>query len=357
MVTVDSVPPLRLRYVGEMKAPRLTLLLIVFALVASACGDTSTTDDQTTTTAPPTTTAAPATTTAPTPTTTTTQATADEQTVLVYFSVDGDDCAAVEAFERSGPSDTDPVQLALTELLGGPTSEEQTAGAGSFFSSETADALWELDLTDGLLTIEFRDIRFLNNASTSCGSQALLSSLTNTVFQFPTVERVRFTIWGSCSLFWNWLQTECSEVTRDGTIPTPVDVNSLALGSGCTPGPGDLPDGEWFGEAVTVTEDSIEFDLACWFSDPGAIEATLEDGEESPPPNGYYIRNTSTETRLIPVSADVEVRWLAPEGAADLADIGYSEWLAATPERDWLPRVWLTIADGEVVEIEEQYQP
>ena len=356
-VTVDSVPPVPLQYVRRMTKPRIAALVTVFALFVTACGDTSTTDDQTTTTAAPATTAEPTTTAAPEPTTTTTQATADEQPVLVYFSVDGDDCAAVDAFERSGPSDTDPVQLALTELLGGPTSEEEGAGAGSFFTAETADALSELDLSDGLLTVEFRDIRFLNNASTSCGSQALLSSLSNTVFQFDEVERVRFTIWGSCSLFWNWLQTECSEVTRAGTEPAPVDVNSLAQGSGCTPGEGDLPDGTWFGYVSDPATDSLAFDLACWFSGAGAIEATLADGEESPPPNDYYIRNTSTDTRTVPVAADVAVRWLSPEDIANLADIAYNQWIEIRPERDWLPGVWIEIENGVVTSIEEQYQP
>ncbi len=340
-----------------MTTRTIPVLLTALALVVTACGDTSTTDDSTTTTAPAVTTTPTTTTTTAEPTTTTTEASPDEQTVLVYFSVDGDDCAAVEGFERSGPAGTNPIELALTELLGGPTAEEESAGAGSFFSSETADALYEWDLTDGLLTVEFRDIRFLNNASTSCGSQALLASMTDTVFQFPTVERVRFTIFGSCSLFWNWLQTECSEITRLGTEPSPVDVNALAEGSGCTPGTGELPDGRWFGYVTDPTGSGLEFDLACWFSGVGAIEATLEDGEESPPPNDYYIRNSSTETRAVPVAADVVVRWLPPEDIANLAEIDFAEWIEIRPERDWLPAVWLEIENGEVVSIEEQYQP
>jgi spore germination protein GerM len=338
-----------------MRASTLIVIALT-ALLAAACGDTTGTGP-TTTTQPPTTTEAPTTSTAGPTTTSPATTTAAGQTVLVYFSVDGDDCSAVESFERSGPIDADPVELALDQLLGGPTPEEEAAGAGSFFSSETADALYALDLTDGLLTVEFRDIRFLNNASTSCGSQALLSSLTDTVFQFPTVERVRFTIFGSCSLFWNWLQTECSEISRLGTTPTPVDVNALASGSGCTPGPGALPDGTWFGYVSEPANETLAFDLACWFSGVGAIEAALEDGEESPPPNDYYIRNTTTDTRTIPVAANVIVRWLPPEDIANLADIDYSEWVEIRPDRDWLPGVWLEVEGGEVISIEEQYQP
>ncbi len=344
-----------------MNTHRFMALLTALALVTAACGDTTpTTDDSTTTTTPTvtTTTSNPTTTTTAEPTTT---RAAEQQTVLVYFSVDGADCGAVDAFERTGPAGSEPVELALTELLGGPTAGEQGEGAGSFFSSETADTLQAIDLTDGLLTVEFSDIRFLNNASTSCGSQALLSSLSSTALQFDAVERVRFTIWGSCSLFWNWLQSECSDVTRDGTIPAPVDVNSLASGSGCTPGTGDLPDGTWFGYVTGPSLEQLEFDLACWFSGAGAIEATLEDGEESPPPNDYYIRNTSTDTRTLGVADDVAVEWLPPEDIATLTPIEYDEWIRlreeTEAERGWLPGVWIEIADGEVISIEEQYQP
>lgn len=340
-----------------MGARRFAALLAAFALVA-ACGDTAVTEDLTTTQPPNTTMAETSTTTTvPEATTTAPPATTIGQTVLVYFSVDGDDCAAVEAFERTGAAGVDPIELALDQLLGGPTPEEEAAGAGSFFSSETADAVRSLDLSGGLLTVEFSDIRFLNNASTSCGSTALLSSLKDTVFQFAEVERVRFTIWGSCSLFWNWLQTECSEITRLGTTATPVDVNALASESGCTPGQGDLPDGRWFGYITDPTDESIQFDLACWFSGVGAIEATLEDGQESPPPNDYYIRNTSTDTRAIPVSPDVAVQWLPPDDIANLSDIPYADWVDGRADRDWLPGVWVEVDGGGVVSIEEQYQP
>lgn len=340
-----------------MNARHLTVIALSLALVA-ACGDDGATN-QTTTTSQPATTVDSTTTTAPSTTapTTATTTTAAGHTIEVYFSVESDDCGAVEAYERTGPAGADPIELAFDELLSGPDPSEEAAGAGSFFSSETADAVRSVSLEDGTLAVDFTDIRFLNNASTSCGSLALISSLSSTAFQFEEVERVRFSIWESCSLFWNWLQAECSEVTRDGTISTPVDVNALASGSGCTPGPGPLPDGTWFGYVSDPTATEVEFDLACWFSGAAAIEATLEDGEESPPPNDYYIRNASTDTRSVPVSPDVTVRWLPPEDIVNLTDISYDEWLDVGPERSWQPAVWLAIEDGEVVSIEEQYQP
>lgn len=332
---------------------------VVLAISLALTGCNSTSDEATSTTgttAPETTTttvvADSTTTTAPTTPTTA------ERSVTVFFSVDdGVDCSAVAAFERHGPSSSDPIRLAFDELLSGPTPEEESEGAGSFFSEATADSVISTELDGGLLSVDFTDIRFLNNASTSCGSLALISSLSSTAFQFDQVERVRFTILGSCSLFWNWLQTECSEVTRDGTVATPVDVSSLASESGCAPGSESLPDGRWFGYVTEAAETELIFDLACWFNGGGAIEAALVDGAEVPPPNDYYIRNESTDVRTIEVAPNVSVRWLPDDDITNLTPVDYQAWIDARPDRPWLPGVWLDIADGTVSSIEEQYQP
>lgn len=332
------------------------VLTVSVALAGCSTGDVGSTS--TAATAPPpaftTTTTLDPTTTLPQTTTTT-----GAMPVDVYFSVDGQDCSAVAAFERRATSGSDPIRFAFDELLAGPTAEEEASGAGSFFSDATAYAVIGTGLDGGVLSVDFTDIRFLNNASTSCGSLALVSSLSATAFQFDAVERVRFTILGSCSLFWNWLQAGCSEVTRDRTIATPVDVFSLAAGSGCTPGTADgLPDGRWFGYATAAVESELTFDLACWFTGGGAIEAALLDADaEVPPPNDYYIRNDSIETRTITVAPDVAVRWLPEDDITNLTPVDYRTWVEARPDRPWLPGVWLDIEDGEIVGIDEQYQP
>ena len=70
---------------------------------------------------------------------------------------------------------------------------------------------------DGLLVVDYDDIRsVIPNASTTCGSMALLAQLTTTAFQFDDVERVRYEIEGSCDTFAGWLQRECMEYSRDG---------------------------------------------------------------------------------------------------------------------------------------------
>lgn len=143
------------------------------------------------------------------------------------------------------------------------------------------------------------------------------------------------------------------------TTLTTNDTDSLASGSGCTPGAGALPDGDWFGFVADASAGGIEFDLACWFVGDAAIAATAEDGEESPPPNDYYVRNSNPALRTIPVADDAEVRWVPDVGTPTSATIDYPDWLLARVDRgiDLQPGVWITVTGGDIAEIEEQWVP
>lgn len=183
-------------------------LFFVLALILSACGDgdagsVSTTDEvsQTTSTAPA---------------TTTTTASATTSVVQVFFAAaDQSDCSNVTPFDRTIPESSDPIGASFEELLAGPTAEEESSGAGSLFSGDTAGMLRSVTLTDGLLTVDFEDLRpVIPNASTSCGSASVTAQLNNTAFQFPDVERVTYSIEGSCDAFFNWMQTECQVYPR-----------------------------------------------------------------------------------------------------------------------------------------------
>jgi len=123
-------------------------------------------------------------------------------------------------------------------------------------------------------------------------------------------------------------------------------------GSGCTPGPGALPDGLWAGYVRSFGEGELSFDLACFLTvesaPPGAV---LED---------FDFRNDSPEERAVPV-ADGATWWLRPEAvrlvtepdpgatpipAAD-AD-ALAAYLADTGNTQ--PFGWLLIEDGAAVE-------
>ncbi len=154
--------------------------------------------------------------------------------------------------------------------------------------------------------------------------------------------------------------TTSTTTTTTVATTTTVDTYALAEGSGCTPGTTVLPDGRWFGYVDSVSATAIEFDLACWFTGDGAILAAAEDGEESPPPNDYYVRNFNPQLRTIPISLSADVFWLpSPGDPSTQTTVPYADWLVGRSARPagLQPGVWVTIAGGEGEFIEEQFVP
>jgi len=154
--------------------------------------------------------------------------------------------------------------------------------------------------------------------------------------------------------------TTTTATTTTAATTTTTDVNTLAEGSGCTPGTDQLDDGIWFGYVDVAGVSDFEFDLACWFSGDAAVRASAEDGEESPPPNDYYVRNENPALRTITTNETTEVSWLPDNGdPSTQTTISYQEWLNGRESRDtaFAPGVWVTIRGGQATFIEEQYVP
>jgi hypothetical protein len=141
------------------------------------------------------------------------------------------------------------------------------------------------------------------------------------------------------------------------TTSATADTNDLAEGSGCTPGDGPLADGEWFGFVTSRSESLLAFDLACWFSGDAAIQASAEDGEESPPPNDYYVRNTNPATREVAVGDVVEVTFYPDGDPNNVSEIDYDDWAGMVATRGFELGVWLDIENGAIAEIHEQWVP
>lgn len=140
--------------------------------------------------------------------------------------------------------------------------------------------------------------------------------------------------------------------------PTTVgSINDQAGGSGCTPGVGTLPDGYWFGEVANLDANGVSFDLACWFTGDAAVVASAEDGEESPPPNDYYVRNLNPQLRQLDVDPLTPVTWF-PDGDPVNETLGvFSDWVGFANSRGFFFGIWVTIENGEVVSILEQWVP
>lgn len=132
---------------------------------------------------------------------------------------------------------------------------------------------------------------------------------------------------------------------------------AVADGSGCSPGSGPLPDGRWYGLIAESGTDEVEFDLACYFTKDAALAAT-EDGQESPPPNDYYVRNTNKALRTVPVAAAATVRWYPNSGdPSSRTTVGYAEWSSQIEDRVGTLGVWLEIDGRSVIAIDEQWTP
>ena len=138
--------------------------------------------------------------------------------VWVYFTMASDENMTPVPVARLVPDSNIPAALVhstLKELLKGPSDAERDAGLASWFSPDTMDAVTGVILDNDELTVDFVLLNVLiPNASTSAGSQMLLSQLNSTVFQFDFVQTVQYTLDGDCAAFWEWLQMGCHPVTR-----------------------------------------------------------------------------------------------------------------------------------------------
>lgn len=99
--------------------------------------------------------------------------------------------------------------------------------------------------------------------------------------------------------------------------PMPLQAGSDLFGSGCTPGPGPLPDGIWFGEITNVGLSSFDFDLMCFAPNPPG--STEEDGIGD-------ITNSNPALRTVPVNISAHVYVL--DAAMNWMDMAYETWSA-----------------------------
>lgn len=200
-----------------MRTPVAIVLLLAVAGAAAGCGAPATTPAATPA-ASPTPAVSPTPAASPTPAPSATAPvvpsaptpagpTGGGAEVRVFFIPGGaDPCGTVAPVVRmvTGPV---TAEVALRELLAGPTAEEAAAGFTSLFGPATADALLDVVVTDGIALVSFSDLRqIIPNASSSCGSAALLAALDATLAQVPGVRGARYSFGGDEAAFYEWLQ-------------------------------------------------------------------------------------------------------------------------------------------------------
>lgn len=113
---------------------------------------------------------------------------------------------------------------------------------------------------------------------------------------------------------------------------------------------------------------AIYVDPAQFFGDEAAVRAARQDGEIGPHeelPNPFYIRNRSKAVVRLPVSAKLRVRVIDNQEVAEhsITRAQFASFYCGEPRPDWLysnPEdlpANLTVVNGEVSVIEEQYVP
>ncbi len=159
--------------------------------------------------------------------------------------------------------------------------------------------------------------------------------------------------------------TTTSTTAPTTTTTTPILTDNLVA---------QIDNGRYIGFITHLAESGltggpeVHYDLAVWFEGDAADAAALEDGEESPRPNDYYIRNVDPLELVVPISPNVAITsvWYHYDTYQDLESrpVTLEELAAAmtgepvgSQEVMWSSPWWVTVVDGEVVAIDEQYVP
>jgi hypothetical protein len=158
------------------------------------------------------------------------------------------------------------------------------------------------------------------------------------------------------------------------TAPTggtgPTEPTSENLGCG-TSAPDTLPEGRYFGyvKDVDTASGAMSFDLACFYTGDEANRQAAMRGDEVPVPNDVYIVNDNPKVRTLTVDPNADlvlIDWNAccepspgatMRGFASAVEAGDFTEVAGFRYAGTLSPYWVTIRDGQVVEIEEQFLP
>ena len=122
----------------------------------------------------------------------------------------------------------------------------------------------------------------------------------------------------------------------------------------------ELQDGRQFGLIKSVDETSpgtIVFDPADQLTGEEANRAAAAHGDEVPVPNDIYKVNDDPTVHALALSRDVEIRLINWDRCCDTVTADPESFKASFRGSDNYWGFWVTLEDGVVVKIEEQYHP
>jgi hypothetical protein len=149
------------------------------------------------------------------------------------------------------------------------------------------------------------------------------------------------------------------------SAPTGTATPSSSSTPSTSPSPvGGLADGRYFVYAKKVTGgSSLTFVVAQFLTGKAAADAATAHGDESPPPNDYYIVHDNKKRSTYPISTAVVVRYIPMANCCNLKLGNFSAWSEAvngTAMTDYSGKNapwWITISSGSIVKIQQQFLP
>jgi hypothetical protein len=122
----------------------------------------------------------------------------------------------------------------------------------------------------------------------------------------------------------------------------------------------ELQDGRQFGLIKSVDETSpgsIVFDPADQLTGEEANRAAAAHGDEVPVPNDIYKVNDDPTVHALALSRDVEIRLINWDQCCNTVTADPESFKTSFRGSDNYWGFWVTLEDGVVVKIEEQYHP
>jgi hypothetical protein len=171
-------------------------------------------------------------------------------------------------------------------------------------------------------------------------------------------------------------ETAASSTPNSTPSPTATSSGPASQGpsGGATPAPepsgNGLGDGRYFVRLTDLQGGEegpllLRYDLAYFYTGDEANQVAASRGDETPVPNDTYVVNDNPKLRLVPLAEQFAVRYL-PEGSGLTEPVPAPQdrflvWLDGTEQTDLPPKDmtywWITISNGEVTKVEQQYQP
>ena len=108
-------------------------------------------------------------------------------------------------------------------------------------------------------------------------------------------------------------------------------------------------------KAIDPGRGMVTFDLVQFFRDEEATREAAKDHQESPPPNDYYMRNVNPRLRTLPVGAGASITANQLAGSNQSIPVTLAKLSSLTRAGSGV--FWITVRDGQIVQVAEQWLP